>query len=138
MFRLTTKEYIYIYEDDNIDEEETKETEEDEQEGVWEDVGDQDDFGEAENFAENLKLLEGKSEKSKDLTVEGIQNILDERNEEEIEDTVEQNDFEGDSEGEEKINVQSSWKNERKHHLVQDNAPNIIQVHFLLRRIIDL
>ena len=147
-FRLTTKEHIYIYEDDNIDEGDQDEGVDD-GEDMWEDVTGEEDHGEAKSFAENLEMLNGKGPRG---TAKEIESILEHRTKigfddddaDGDEDKVleeldaigkEEEDREGSEDGEGSedesegvINVQSSWKNERKNHLVQENtAPNLIR-----------
>merc|ERR1712131_258464 len=58
--RLTTREHIYLYEEDNVDEDEPG-TQEEGADGddMYEDVTEMDDFGEEENFQHNLSVLKG-------------------------------------------------------------------------------
>ena len=138
---MTTREHIYLYEEDNVDEDEP-ETQDgaNDDDDMYEDVTEMDDFGEGENFEHNLAVLKGETnkesngQKTNGVNSKDIERILAEREELGLdEDGQEENgaedaiDGEGDGAGEPAIVIQSSWKNERRNHLVQENEPNLLK-----------
>merc|ERR1719209_1738165 len=77
------------------------------------------DFGEGENFEHNLAVLKGeanKESKTNGVNSKDIERILAEREQLGL-----------DEAGEPAIVIQSSWKNERRNHLVQENEPNLLK-----------
>ena len=142
--RLTTREHIYLYEEDNVDEDEPGIEEGADDDDMYEDVTEMDDLGEEENFQHNLAVLKGEKSdgndepksngKSNGVNSKDIERILAEReklgldedeNGADDEDGVD--DREGDGAGEPAIVIQSSWKNERRNHMVQENEPNLLK-----------
>ena len=142
--RLTTREHIYLYEEDNVDEDEPGIEEGADEDDMYEDVTEMDDLGEEENFQHNLAVLKGEKSdgndepksngKSNGVNSKDIERILAEReklgldedeNGADDEDGVD--DREGDGAGEPAIVIQSSWKNERRNHMVQENEPNLLK-----------
>ena len=141
--RLTTREHIYLYEEDNVDEDEPG-VEQDgaDDDDMYEDVTEMDDFGEGENFEHNLAVLKGETnkesngQKTNGVNSKDIERILAEREQlgldqdgedENGAEEVDGVDGEGDGAGEPAIVIQSSWKNERRNHLVQENEPNLLK-----------
>merc|ERR1719282_525696 len=102
---------------------------------MYEDVTEMDDFGEGENFEHNLAVLKGETnKKSNGVNSKDIERILAEREELGLDEdgqdengAEDANDGEGDGAGEPAIVIQSSWKNERRNHLVQENEPNLLK-----------
>ena len=138
---MTTREHIYLYEEDNVDEDESEQDgANDDDDDMYEDVTEMDDFGEGENFEHNLAVLKGetnKESKTNGVNSKDIERILAEREQLGLdEDGVDENgtaedidgvDGENDAAGEPAIVIQSSWKNERRNHLVQENEPNLLK-----------
>ena len=113
MPRLTTKEYIYVYTEDNIDEGGAgdDENEDFENSDEWEEMPDEEP-DEAEIEPKN----------GEKVTSSDIERILADRkeagldeDEDDREDELE--DFEEDDDGEDFIVIQSAWRNDRKQHL---------------------
>lgn len=138
---MTTREHIYLYEEDNVDEDEPEQDgANDDDDDMYEDVTEMDDFGEGENFEHNLAVLKGetnKESKTNGVNSKDIERILAEREQLGLdEDGEDENgtaedidgvDGENDAAGEPAIVIQSSWKNERRNHLVQENEPNLLK-----------
>ena len=138
---MTTREHIYLYEEDNVDEDEPG-VEQDgaDDDDMYEDVTEMDDFGEGENLEHNLAVLKGETNKESNghkidgVNSKDIERILAEREQLGLDqDGEDENgaddgvDGEGDGAGEPAIVIQSSWKNERRNHLVQENEPNLLK-----------
>lgn len=119
--KLTSKEHIYIYEADNVDED-GEESDDSDDEFSQEDLAnmaEMDDRDDEETPGQEMgiKGMDG----WKRIPVDGNSAELDSGNGDEFKD------LEGEMEDEEEIVVMHSWQNERKNHMVTQSEPKLIK-----------